>query len=145
MQMRIPGPHDVQTLSLAHWHIDHALWRIRQPLMCEFLLFHPVFDRSSILKLLGTWNEFSSLCIVLKKKPSKNHWYSIFISLILHVMSWCVDLHDSSLQNTQNTYRVTWFRIKVNYNDSGENNTICSSNHWQLLICLQMQIKVLKT
>jgi hypothetical protein len=64
------------------------------------------------------------------QKPSKNHWYSIFISLILHLMSWFVDLHDLSLQNT---YGVAWFRIKVNYNDSSENNTICSLNHWQFL------------
>jgi hypothetical protein len=39
---------------------------------------------------------------------------------------WFVDLHDSSQQNTQNTYGVAWSRIKLNYNDSGENNTICS-------------------
>jgi len=44
-----------------------------------------------------------------------------------------VDLHDFSLQNTQNIYGVTWSRIKVNYKDSSENNTICPSNHWQLL------------
>jgi len=35
-------------------------------------------------------------------------------------MSWFVDLHDSSLQNTYNTYEASWFRIIVNYNDSSE-------------------------
>jgi len=66
------------------------------------------------------------------QKPSKNYWNSIFISLILYVMSWFVDLHDFSLQNTQNIYGFASFKIKVNYNESSENNIICSSNHWQL-------------
>ena len=38
-------------------------------------------------------------------------------------MSWFVDLYDFLLQNSQNTYGVAWFKIKVNYNDSNENNT----------------------
>jgi len=36
-----------------------------EDLVCEILRFHPIF-RSFIWKLLGTWNEFSSLCIVFK-------------------------------------------------------------------------------
>ena len=38
-------------------------------------------------------------------------------------MSWFVDLHDLSLQRTQNIYRVAWFRIKMNYKESNEYNT----------------------
>jgi len=63
-------------------------------------------------------------------------------SLVLHMMSCFDDLHDSSLQNTQNTCGVAWFRIKLNYNDSKAiqyvpqsiNNS--SESH---LSCFQMQ------
>jgi len=61
---------------------------------------------------------------------------STFISLILHVMYWFVNLLDFSIQNTQNNYEVAWSRIKVNYNNLSENNTIYSSNHWQLFCLL---------
>jgi len=99
--------------------------------VCEFLCFRPFFDSSSLLETPRNfkWIFFIFYCL---QKPSKNHCSSNFISLILHVMSWFVVLHDFSIQNTQNTYGVAWFSIKVNYNNSSENNTICFSNHWQL-------------
>ena len=92
------------------------------------------------------WIFFTLYCL---QKPYKNHWSSFFIPLILHVMSWFVDLHDFSPHNTQNTYWVAWFRIKVNYNDSSETiqyipQTIDKSSKSHV-ICLQMQTKVLKT
>jgi len=105
--------------SVGRWSLQGRLW---QPLRCENLHFHPVFDRYSVWKLLGIWNELFSLCIVFKN-------LIITIEFNLHIL----DLHDSSLQNTYNTYGVAWFRIKVNHNDSNENNTKSSSTHWQLL------------
>jgi len=72
------------------------------------------------------WIFFTLYCL---QQPFKKAWSSI-----LHHWSftWCryIDLHDYSLQNTQNTHGVAWSRIIMNYNDSSENNTKCSSNHW---------------
>jgi len=39
-------------------------------------------------------------------KSSKNHWSSNFISLILYVMPWFVNLYDSSLPNTYELLKV---------------------------------------
>jgi len=105
--------------------------RLRQPLMYDFLRFRPVLYCSSIWTLQGTWNEFSSPYIVFK-----NLLWTIGLQFHILVLSCDVlicQLTWFSLQNAQNTYGVAWSRIKVNYNDSSENNTICSSNHWQLL------------
>jgi len=76
------------------------------------------------------WIFFTSYCL---KKTFKEPLVFNYISLMFHVMSWFVDLYDFSLQITQNTYGVAWYTIKVNYNDSSENNTIFSSNHSQPL------------
>ena len=93
--------------------------------MCELLRFRLFFHLETPMNL-----KWIFITLYRLKKPSKNHWSSIIISLILYVMSWFVDFHDFSLQTT---YRVAWFWIKVNYNDSSENNTVYSAKHWQLL------------
>ena len=112
-----------QNASPAHSQTADAV-RLRQPLRCDFLCFLLVFDRSFSWKLIGTWNQFSSICIVFNNLLRTVDLQ--FFILNLHMMSWFDDLHDSSLQYTQNTYGVAWSWIKLNYNDSIENNTICS-------------------
>ena len=116
---------------------------------CNFLFPHfgrhvivPCYEIEAILNrqilsknFLGTWNEFSSLCIVIPpsfllamswnvkwifftlyclQRPSENHWSSNFISLILYLMYCFAYLHDFSLKNTKNTYEVARFMIKLN-------------------------------
>ena len=92
------------------------------PCGAKVLCFRPVFDRSSVWKLLGTWNDFFTLYCLQSSFP----WS----------FGWCLDLSSymiSHYKTMKNTYVVAWFRINVNYNDSSENNTICFSKHWQLL------------
>jgi len=64
---------------------------------------------------------------------SKNHWSSFFISLDPSCGVLLCQITRFNNKITQNTDGVTWFRIKMNYNDLNENNTNCSSQHGQLL------------
>jgi len=100
-------------------------------LLVQTLQFSTLFQ--SLFHLVMPWNFkwffFTLYCLQMS---SKNHWTSIFISLILHLMSCFVGLHDFS-EMTQNTYGVVWIRIKLNCNDLNEKNTKNSSKHWQFL------------
>jgi len=75
--------------------------------------------------------------------------FGLFHTFIHLAMSWFVNLHDFSLQNTQNTYGVARFRLKVNYNDRMKTiqkfpQTTDNSSNW-CLIFLRMQRISLKT
>jgi len=56
------------------------------------------------------WFFFTLYCLEISYK---NHWSSIFISSILHLMFCFVDLHVFSLKRLNSTYEVEWFMIKT--------------------------------
>jgi len=76
------------------------------------------------------WIFFTLHC--LKKKSYRNPWSSISYQWSF---TRCLDLsiYIVSHYKTLNTYGVAWFKVKVNYNSSSKNSTMCSSNHWQLI------------
>jgi len=108
-------------------HVDSCFGMHNAAPPARFCSFRPFFKGSSFLQCLWTLNEFSSFCIVFK-----------YLIGTTEIQSCFADLYDFSLK-----------RLKVNYNNSNENNTKSSLNHWHfsnwLLIFLQIQRKYLKT
>jgi len=107
------------------WCRHKGSWGSPQVLFLAFsFLFRSFFHLKTPRNL--KWISFTLYCL---QQPSKNPWSSI-----LHPWScaWCLDVmiymipHYKTLKHT---YGVAWCRIKLNYNDSSQNNTICSSNH----------------
>jgi len=78
----------------SHWIIKNAGKAPRVQIICNFFV---LFKLSSVLKWIGTWVEFFPTCIFFKKLISTIGLISLN-PLILHAMSYFIELNDLSLK-----------------------------------------------
>jgi len=126
--------------DLVHLPNPSIKGRMRQPFLCVFSSFWPFFTRSSVLQCLGTLNEFSSFCLVLKylirtiELQSSYPWSFMWsLGLLIYMIFYLKDtkhLWSYMILDKSELQQLTWKQYK---------NFLKSSN-WHL-ICLQMQRK----
>jgi len=110
--------------------LSKAQGRMRQHPGCEFCCFSSFFERSSVLKCLGTWAEF--LQLVLSSKSSFIKIIDLHSSypLILYLVSCFVDVSwfIKWFKKKSKHPWSSWLGKKLNYKHLNENNSTTSLN-----------------
>jgi len=94
--------------------------------MNKIFIFVCIFFKFPSTWLANSWAHHIIWKCLLRNIDLQSSYPQSSCDVLFYRFTWFLN------KKTQNTYRDAWFQIKLNCNDSNENNTKNSSNHWQL-------------